>query len=260
MASLMAYQNLDALTFNVLNQTKTLSAALCCYLVMGRRQSGVQVVALMVLLLSALVMEGIVPMDKLIFGGGITSKSASETIGETEEDRNLLEESNGDAPLVGESHFWMGVIPIMVASFISGLAGALTQRSLQAATGARNSYLFSMELCAATSIMVSTSLLFSPDGQRIVSEGFWLNWTPQTWIPIFTGASGGVLVGLVTKHAGSVRKGFALIFGMLIAALLQAAVDEQQSISAAQLLGGVLAASSLYLHATNPPKPKLKQS
>ena len=62
-AALQAYQTLDALTFNVLNQTKTLSAALCCYLVMGRRQSFIQIISLLILLLSALIMEKLIPLD-----------------------------------------------------------------------------------------------------------------------------------------------------------------------------------------------------
>ena len=66
LAALLAYQHLDALTFNVLNQTKTLSAAFCCYLVMGKTQSQPQVVALFLLLVSALVMEKIVSFDFLL--------------------------------------------------------------------------------------------------------------------------------------------------------------------------------------------------
>ena len=60
MAALQAYQTLDALTFNVLNQTKTLSAALCCFLVMGRRQSVMQIISLFILLTSALIMEKLI--------------------------------------------------------------------------------------------------------------------------------------------------------------------------------------------------------
>ena len=58
-AALMAYQNLEALTFNVLNQTKILSAALSCYFVMGQRQSKMQVISLCFLILSTLVIEQI---------------------------------------------------------------------------------------------------------------------------------------------------------------------------------------------------------
>lgn len=230
----MAYQNLDALTFNVLNQTKTLSAALCTYLVMGKPQSKMQIVALFILFLSALVMEGIVPVDALL--GNATLP------GSTREDR------------FHTHHLTYGVAPILLASFISGLAGAVAQKNLQ--TGARNSYQFSMELCVATIFILTGSLLVAPDGKMILENGFWHNWTIMTWIPIVTNAMGGVLVGLVTKYAGSVSKGFALIFGMLLSGVVQALIEPDVGVSSGQMVGGVLAAMSLYLHSTNPPKPK----
>ena len=67
-AALLAYQHLDGITFNVLNQTKTLSAALCCYLLIGRKQSSVQIISLFLLLISALIIENMISIDFL--GGG----------------------------------------------------------------------------------------------------------------------------------------------------------------------------------------------
>ena len=150
-------------------------------------------------------------------------------------------------------HFTHGVAPILVASFISGLAGALSQKNLQAAGGGRNPYLFSMELCAASIIILGFSLLLSPDGQEIAAYGFWQGWTPSTFIPILMNAAGGIIVGLVTKYAGSVRKGFALILGIFLSGVIQAVLQPDQQITKNQIVGGVLAAVSLYLHATNPP-------
>lgn len=220
LAALLAYQNLDALTFNVLNQTKTLSAALCCYLVMGRTQSRRQVVALFLLLLSALVMERIITLDWFL---GV-------------EKLELDWEPR---------HFSHGVVPILVASFISGLAGALSQKNLQ--NRGRNPFLFSMELCAASFFILMLSLLISPDGQRILYQGFWEDWNLGTMIPILTNAVGGILVGLVTKYAGSVRKGFALIFGIFVSGFFQKQVSKEQWI------GVALAAVSLWMHAVHPP-------
>lgn len=231
-AALQAYQTLDALTFNVLNQTKTLSAALCCYLVMDRRQSFMQIISLFILLISALVMEKLIPLDLTV------------------------------ARPVGfsglESHHWThGVAPIMLASFISGLSGALSQKNLQAQGGGRNSYLFSMELCAASTLILIFSLLMSPDGKTITKEGFWNGWTWTTWIPILTNSIGGIVVGLVTKYAGSVRKGFALIFGMFLSGVVQAFITAE-GVSIEQCVGGILAGLSLWMHATNPHIPKEK--
>lgn len=50
-------------------------------------------------------------------------------------------------------------------------------------------------------------------------------WTRYTWVPVVTQALGGVIVGLVTKHAGGVKKGFALIAGIALTAFVQAVVQ-----------------------------------
>ena len=149
-------------------------------------------------------------------------------------------------------HVTHGVAPVLLASFLSGLAGALSQKNLQG----RNPYLFSMELCAASFIILTLSLLVSPDGEQIRQEGFWgADWNVQVFIPILTNAVGGILVGLVTKYAGSVRKGFALIFGIFLSGILQS-----EQVTKEQIVGGLLAALSLWLHAVNPPVPKSTES
>mmetsp|Transcript_29003 Transcript_29003/g.43772 ORF Transcript_29003/g.43772 Transcript_29003/m.43772 type:complete len:332 (+) Transcript_29003:52-1047(+) len=231
LSALLACQNLDAVTYNVLNQTKTLSAALCCYLVMGRKQSKMQIVALLLLLLSALVLERIVNLDFLL------SASSEE------------EDASDKTVEVSSKHLTHGVAPVLLASFLSGLAGALSQKNLQG-SNSRNSYFFTMELCMATTIMLVITSLTSSDSSS--SPTNFEHWTPTTIIPILTNAAGGILVGLVTKHAGSVKKGFALIFGLLISGILQATLKSDDGLQKEHIIGGILASISLYLHGTNP--------
>jgi UDP-sugar transporter A1/2/3 len=237
LASLLAYQNLEGLTFNVLNQTKILSAALCCYLVMGKKQTKVQSFSLVLLLMSALVIEKVISLKSVLA---------------------VLGGSGVFGGIPSGRHFTHGVVPVLFASFCSGLAGALTQKNLQGVTKSKsngvmpkpkNPYLFSMELTVASVILLMASLFVSKDGQQISQNGFFHLWTPVTIIPILTNSFGGILVGLVTKHAGSVRKGFALIFGILLSGLFQAG---SHGISPAQIIGGILAATSLWLHASSP--------
>mmetsp|Transcript_2107 Transcript_2107/g.6075 ORF Transcript_2107/g.6075 Transcript_2107/m.6075 type:complete len:390 (-) Transcript_2107:23-1192(-) len=256
LSALMAYQNLHPVTFNVLNQTKTLSAALCCWLIIGRKQSKAQIFALFLLLLSALVIEKIVRLDALLGGngGGDATSAASESLTAME-----------------PRHFTHGVVPILVASGISGLAGAITQKNLQSATGCgklggKNAVLFSAELCVASLIMLGGSLAVNSDGKCIQEKGFFADWTPFTFIPILTNALGGIFVGLVTKYAGSVRKGFALIFGLMVSGLIQAVTEPTNdgtfAISKEEIIGGCLASISLWLHVTNPykaPEPTVGQ-
>lgn len=59
-------------------------------------------------------------------------------------------------------------------------------------------------------------------------------------------------MGLVIKYAGTVRKGFALIFGILLSGIVQSTLDENKTLSKEEVAGGVLAAVSLWMHATNP--------
>ncbi len=242
--ALTAYQNLDGVTFNVLNQTKTLSAAVCCYLLMGRKQSKLQILALVMLFLSALIVENLIPLNKYLdylnFG--------DNNDGDDKGNANIMEEKQQSAQR-SSNHFTHGVVPVLMASFISGLAGAISQKNLQ--NGGRNPYLFSSELCIASIISLSISLLFSPDGERIKSNGFFDQWTITTLIPVLTNAVGGIVVGLVTKYAGSVRKGFALIFGMVLTGVAQS-INDGLPLSSSQIIGGVIAALSLWLHATNP--------
>lgn len=243
-AALLAYQHLDGITFNVLNQTKTLSAALCCYLLIGRKQSSVQIISLFLLLISALIIENMISIDFL--GGGEGKNSDDNT-----QEKTILA---GD---IGGKHFTHGVLPVLFASFLSGLAGAISQKNLQSASGCgssggRNPYLFSAELCVASLAVLSISMLFSEDGERIRSNGFFDQWTPHTFIPIVANSIGGIVVGLVTKYAGSVRKGFALIFGILFTGFIQSTLDSNVSITKEQIVGGLVASLSLWMHSTHP--------
>ena len=217
LAALMAYQNLEALTFNVLNQTKILSAALSCYFVMGKRQSQIQVASLCVLIISTLVIE------QILHPGAVMSLMSGSA---------LKGMSGVFSSMAGAGRrVTHGVVPILVASLISGMAGALTQKNLQGGTFGgrgvsiwgkkksrksptkasrspttrppRNAYLFSMEMNIASVILLLASLGMSSNGRNILqSRAFFDNWTLETWIPVITNSIGGILVGLVTKHAG----------------------------------------------------------
>jgi UDP-sugar transporter A1/2/3 len=106
--SLVAYQNLPPVTFNVLNQTKTLSAAFFVYVLMGKPQSNLQLVSLALLSFSALVLEKVVhlPWKK-------KTKTGSQSIRLDERDS-----------------FISGVLPVLIASAVSGLAGVSPKTKL----------------------------------------------------------------------------------------------------------------------------------
>lgn len=180
--SQLAYANLDSLTFNLLNQTKTLFAALCLYLVMGQKQSPLQLLALSLLLAAAL----------LLNGNSAGSEAAATSEGEL-----------AAAAAASSARLWLGVLPVLGAALLSGLSGTVTQRTLQ--RSGRNASQLSLELAVygvATLLLTSGCGLGGSDqGGRIWQQGLFRGWTPWTWLPVLSQAAGGLVVGQVyTRH------------------------------------------------------------
>jgi UDP-sugar transporter A1/2/3 len=201
---------------------------------MKRRQSKLQIVSLVLLLLSALVIEKVVPIIRE------SSTGINEETQDSDSDRR--------------THVVTGVFPVLAASFLSGLAGAISEKTVYSLD--RNAFLFTMELSVAScTFLISSLLLNSPDSKRIQEHGFFSGWTSTTWIPICTKAMSGVVVGLVTKHAGVVRKGFALIFGLLLSGIVQN-MSKEEVVTKEQIVGGILGAVSLWIHSSFPYVPK----
>lgn len=259
---LVAYQNLDGFTFNVLNQTKTLASALCCFLLMGQKQTKLQIVALLLLFASACIMEGIVKLPQC--WGKKTTAAATSHMNDVNTNNN---NDNDDAiaaaaattavATASTEQRTKGVVAVILASLVSGLAGALSQKSLQGYGGGRNSYLFTMELSVASSLfLVLNGILSSFTSKKKQQQETTKQQVDKTtndatttfsWtilIPMMTNAVGGILVGLVTKQVGTVQKGFALIFGLWLSGLLQ------WKVSLEQIVGAALASVSLWMHMT----------
>ena len=235
-----AYQNLDAVTFNGLAQTKTLSAALCCFLLLGQRQSPVQLLSLMLLATSALIFQG--------------------TLTKFVKKRVYVPAAEGGDVSAVSSRFALGIVPCLAASFLSGLAGALSQKGLQFTGGSgRNAYLYTIEVSAFSAICLTLSLVSElpravgraeKTGGGIRNLDLFKHWSPKTFYPIFIRATGGVLTALVHKHAGSVAKGFAMICGLVLSGVLQNLLDDED-LSLEQFFGIILVNLSSWLHFTN---------
>ena len=241
-----AYQGLDPLTFNGLMQTKTLSAALFCFLLLGRKQSALQMVALCLLTLSALVFQGTLSLNS-IFGRTATHSTAKEY-------RNNSSQQS-------KNRFFLGIVPCLMATSISGLAGTLSQKGLQlAGEGGRNAFLYTVEISffSAVCLLVSISrgriahMASTIKGKRDTQpQSLFQNWTPETILPICLKAFGGILTALIHKYADSVTKGFALVLGLVLTGVIQAVLDSK-TLSLDQAVGTLLVLLSSWLHFKHP--------
>lgn len=201
------------MTFNVLNQTKTLSAAVFCFLLLGIKQSFLQIFALWLLLAASVMLS----MKKQLI-----------------------------VSVYDSNNYRIGIILVCFASILSGISTALTQKALCDKENKRNTLFFSAEL-AAWGIF----FLMIYDGNVVIKNGFFNEWTIKTFIPVVTNSLGGIIVGLVTKYGGSSVKGFALIVGLVITAIGRWFL-EGISLTSLDFLAILLVSISIYLHAKSP--------
>jgi UDP-sugar transporter A1/2/3 len=244
-----AYQHLDSVTFNGLMQFKVLSSALGCFIILGQRLSGIQIGTLGLLMISTLVFQGSWKelVDRLWLSRSVVLQP--KIAGRNDTKHNKI------------THFWLGVIPCLGATLLSGMAGAFSQKSLQTTVGSmmhRDAYFYTVEVSFLSAVCLLSPLLFNAwkrqcsDPKESHKEvSFFKHWSYQTFIPIATKAMAGVLTALVHKHLGSVVKGFALVLGLVFSALLQFALDGKD-LTREQLVGTGLVLLSSWLHFRSP--------
>jgi UDP-sugar transporter A1/2/3 len=242
----VAYQNIDSVVFNILNQSKMLFTAFFSFAIMGRRQSRVQCIALLMVTIAGILISWRSHSDSLSSSATNGQNGHSSSNGHT----------NGHNGQNGHSNWMLGVPCVVVASALSGLGSGLTEWIVQGQK--RNTYLFSAEMAVLGCLTILFSLVFdmSPDSSRFREKGLLHGWTLFTLIPVLTQGLGGIIVGLITKTSGGVKKGFAVICGLLLTCAWKCLVDGQP-LSLPVCVAVPMVGGSIYLHAKFPPVKKI---
>jgi len=203
--------NMDPLTFNLVNQSKLIWTAFFLYVVIHKKQSAMQIVAICM----------------MMGASGLLSMKAGAKEGEEQ-----------------ETDFFHGVVPNLIAALISGLAAAYTQKACRDKDGraVRDPALFTMQLCVWQTMFmfgftpiathVYQNFILSPEAAQIAlatasaaatagTSGFFSGWFWYTPLPILNNAAGGLITGQVIAHAGGVRKGFAVVGALILTAFFQ---------------------------------------
>lgn len=281
------YKYLDAMTYNLLNQTKTLSTALFCFILLDVKQSRQQLFGLFLLFIAAIVLQ----MDNE------SIDSILSFVMTLHKNINVNYILNYHTYLfkTDMTTYILGLYMVGAASLMSGLSTALTQIAVTdknpdgtAKVANRHPVFFSAELAAygivfmlLNSFMENmlphlTAWLQSPHssggndisvdtmlhGFNSMLHGFnslFKHWHWKVYIPVASNAVGGIIVGLVTKHAGGVSKGYALIAGIIITGFAQF-ISEGESLKKAHFVAMVLVSVSIYLNSKHPYKADMSKS
>jgi UDP-sugar transporter A1/2/3 len=251
------YGLLDAMTMNLLNQTKTMFAAVFLFLLLGRRQSNVQVVALTMLLAAAMVLTSAPDSGGEGEGEGegaalgwLRHLSLAAVSGKVRGVLDGFSMGNWGNWSSWGSDYTLALGAMLGASLLSGLSSAATQVALQARQ--RNSMVYTAEMALVSIPLLLLGDLYTGAGtSSLLSTSIANGWTWQTWIPVLSNASGGLVVGLVMQHAGSITKGFALIAGILVTAVTEYALGSGD-LGWRHAAATALVCVSIFLHTSFP--------
>ncbi|KAJ2850895.1 UDP-galactose transporter Gms1 [Coemansia brasiliensis] len=179
---------LDAATFQVTYQLKILTTALCAVIILGTRLSGTRWLSLMALTIGVILVQ--------------LPSSSNEPA------------SGGRAS--GVSLQFLGLLAVLVACILSGLAGVYFEKVLK---GSRKSVWTRNAQLSLFSIAPALFGVFIVDGQEISTNGFFYGYTGWTYGAIACQAVGGLIVAVVVKYADNILKGFATSISIIISCL-----------------------------------------
>eukprot|EP01084_Bolivina_argentea_P098219 176522_1 len=199
-----AYQHLDPLIFNLMNQTKIIWSAIFLKLILNKTPTKKELISLNMLLVVAFMLSY------------ETKKKDAQKDGK---------KNNNNKPHKKSTN---GLLTVVLATICSGLAGTLSQRGLQ--NKKRNLFIFSAELAVYGIICTLVRLYFEAkvgvfDGQKINEYGFLYKLFDggnlNVLIPILGTVIGGFGVGTVVKYTSVIHKSYALIMGIFLSLLIR---------------------------------------
>ncbi|ETO12314.1 hypothetical protein RFI_25062 [Reticulomyxa filosa] len=243
----VAYDHLDPLTFNLINQTKIISAAVFLYLLLKRKQTQRQLLSLVIVFFVAVMLSIDTEAHK---GQSKTSQQTNSSTGSTFKKNEEF-----------------GLSAVLAASLFSGLAGTLVQKALQQSASTnnsgRNSLFYTIEMGFYGIVLMVLRLCFEMylhilDGKKIIEKGVFhdLNWT--CLVPITSNAVGGIGVGMLTKYAGVINKSYAMILGIMITGILRCLFWEEP-MTVAMIAGVPMVMLSIYLNIQGSAETKSKE-
>ena len=224
----VALSKLEAHVFSVLVQTKLLTTALFCVLIMGKQLRRVQVIALVLL------MVGVI----------------------------LAKMKDGEAGVIGsfDSDGTVGALATLGIATLSGFAAVYTEMVLKRGklvahgAGGADMLAYMQIYMASASLVTMGAFALVRDAPTIIERGLWYGFDGAAVLAVVSSALGGLIVAAVLKYADSVLKGYAtaasgILTGVLSAIFFGTVLDTHF------FLAVVTVTCSISLYQTPPPPP-----
>ena len=230
----LAMSNLDAAVFQVTYQIKTLLTAVFSVVLLKRKLTQMQIIALVILTVGV----GIVQLDKVDENASVSYQEQSR---------------------------WVGVLACLGASCTSGFGGVYFElvlkprpnddgdKSNKGPPGRPEPSVWAKNVQLSTfGLIIALLTAYGKDGRAIVTEGFFQGYSPWVVAVIAFQAMGGLIVAAVIKYADNILKSFAAAMSIVGSTVVSAHIFHFQ-ISQLFMAGCILQFVSIYLYAKKPP-------
>jgi len=216
----VGYANVEAAVGQVTYQTKILWTALFSILVLGKRLSPVQWLALVVLALGVVTVQG----------------SGDGTKGKRKKSRSA---SAGPEQIPA-----LGIGALVGAAVCTAFASVYFERMLKGASKP-SLWLRNIQLAIYSSVIAVGGLLLSDD--PALDNGWLSGFGPVVWMSVTWQALGGIIVAVTIKYADNILRGFAQAVALIIGAIGSAVLFDFH-LTATFWFGVALAIAAVFLY------------
>ncbi|KAF8942806.1 hypothetical protein BGZ47_006105 [Haplosporangium gracile] len=251
----VASHALDPSTFQVTYQLKILTTALFSVILLNRSLPLLKWASLVMLTAGI----ALVSLEESNHRNGhavkpdpIDATSSASALGD------LLDAQKGGvaaevAPSNDRPEFVVGLMAVLIACILSGLAGVYFEKILKNTQG--SIWLRNIQL-SFFSLPFSLLAVYLKDGEGVTEQGFFAGYDMLVITAIACQSAGGLIVAVVVKYADNILKGFATSISIVISAIASVALFGSQ-IGTIFVFGTVLVLGATYMYSL-PDKPVVK--
>jgi len=220
----VSVSHLDAAVFQVTFQLKILTTAFFMVLILNRRLLATQWLAMFILFIGV----AIIQIQNVNFS-------------------NHDDDTNKGAIF--------GFICVLVACFLSGLAGVFYEKILK--NSPVSLWIRNIQLGSLSTIIALFGVWIN-DGDAVAEKGFFFGYNNLVWINVFIQSIGGLLVGIVVKYADNILKGFATSIAIVVSCVASVYLFETK-INVFFAIGTLLVVSSTLIYSYVPPRKNTEE-
>jgi UDP-sugar transporter A1/2/3 len=237
----IAISNLSAASFQVTYQLKILTTVLFSIILLGKRITSRQWLALVLLTIGVAIVQtgGELPTNigsladlkaristLLLPAKSDLSSAAAEASKLSESFAARLQQSGPDSdvnilvgPIMDASK---GLLAVVAASLTSGLTGVYFEKVIKDSLSTVSLWTRNVQLSFFSLFPALIIGVWWQDGREIYSNGFFVGYNWIVWTTIALQAFGGIMVAVCITYADNIAKNFAASFSIVLSCMLSA--------------------------------------